>query len=158
MVAIRNMSAICGLFYCDGRPVAQETGAAMMRKLDIYHADDVRTWQEEQVFFGCHAQHITPESTREILPCHDALTGLTITADAIIDNRAELCDKLIIDHSRRYNTPDSLLILQAYQKWGNECLNHLMGDFVFAVWNKKQQELFCASDHTGTRTFYYYWS
>ncbi len=150
------MSAICGIFYCDGRPAAQETGASMMRELGIYHADAVGTWQEGQVFFGCHAQHITPESVREILPYHDALTGLTVTADTIIDNRAELCDKLGIEHSCREVLPDSLFILQAYQKWGQDCPKHLVGDFAFAIWDNKRQELFCAVDHTGTKAFYYY--
>ncbi|SMC98210.1 asparagine synthase-related protein [Sporomusa malonica] len=152
------MSAICGIFYCDGRPVAQETGAAMMRELGIYQADSVGTWQEGRVFFGCHAQHITPESVQEILPYHDALAGLTITADAIIDNRAELCDKLGIDSSCRKGMPDSLFILRAYQKWGQDCPKYLVGDFAFAIWDNKRQELFCAVDHTGTRTFYYYQS
>ncbi|KJS17969.1 MAG: hypothetical protein VR69_02805 [Peptococcaceae bacterium BRH_c4b] len=150
------MSAICGIYSCDGRPVTPETGAAMMRELGIYHADAAGTWQEGQVLFGCHAQHITPESVREILPYHDDLAGLTITADAIIDNRAELFDKFGIDHSCRDGTPDSLLILEAYRKWGQDCPKYLIGDFSFAIWDEKQQELFCAVDPTGTRTFYYY--
>ncbi|KJS17966.1 MAG: hypothetical protein VR69_02790 [Peptococcaceae bacterium BRH_c4b] len=150
------MSAICGIYYCGGRPVAPETGAAMMRELGIYHADATGTWQEGQVFFGCHAQHITPEALREILPYHDNMAGLTITADAIIDNRVELCDRLGIDHCYRDGIPDSLLILQAFRKWGQNCLKYLVGDFAFAIWDEKQQELFCAVDPTGTRAFYYY--
>lgn len=150
------MSAICGIYYYDGRQVAQETGAAMMRKLDIYHTDAAGTWQEGQVFLGCHVQHITPESVREILPYHDAPAGLSITADAIIDNRADLCDKFGIDNSRRGDIPDSLLILKAYQKWGQDCPKYLVGDFAFAIWDERRQELFCAVDQTGTRAFYYY--
>lgn len=152
------MSAICGIFYCDGRPATQEIGADMMRELDIYHGDAAGTWQEGPAFFGCHAQYITPESVGEILPYHNALAGLTITADAIIDNRGELCDKFGIEYFRREGMPDSLFILQAYQKWGQDCLKHLVGDFSFAIWDKKRQELFCAVDHTGTRAFYYYQS
>jgi asparagine synthase (glutamine-hydrolysing) len=131
-------------------------GASMMRELGIYHADAVGTWREGQVFFGCHAQHITPESVLEVLPYHDNKSGLTITADAIIDNRAELCDKLGIEHPRREGIADCLLVLQAYQKWGRDCPEYLVGDFTFAIWNNRRQELFCAVDHTGTGTFYYY--
>jgi asparagine synthase (glutamine-hydrolysing) len=71
------MSAICGIYHCDGRPVSPETGAAMMGRLAVYHADAVGTWREDNLFLGCHAQHITPESVREILPYHDE--SLTIT-------------------------------------------------------------------------------
>jgi len=150
------MSAICGIFYCDGREVAPETGAAMMRELGIYHSDAAGIWQEGQVSLGCQAQHITPESVREVLPYHDALAGLTITADAIIDNRIELANKLGIEDPRRKDMPDSLFILRAYQKWGQDCPKYLVGDFAFVIWDERQQQLFCAVDHTGTRSFYYY--
>ena len=150
------MSAICGIYYRDGRLVTPEIGAAMMRELSTYHTDAAGTWQEGQIFLGCQAQHITPESKREIIPYHDVPSGLTITADAIIDNRVELFDKFGIDHSRRDGMPDSLLVLQAYRKWGRDCPKYLVGDFAFAIWDKKRQEMFCAVDHTGTRAFYYY--
>lgn len=150
------MSAICGIYYYDGRQVLPDTGASMMREMGIYLADATGTWQKEEVFLGCHAQYITPESVEEILPFHDEHSGLTITADAIIDNRTELCNRLGIEHFRRDNMPDSLIILQAYQKWGQDCPKYLVGDFAFAIWDKKRQELFCAVDHTGTKAFYYY--
>jgi len=47
------MSAICGIYYLDGRPVAMETGTAMMRELSIYHADDTGVWRDGHVFMGC---------------------------------------------------------------------------------------------------------
>lgn len=150
------MSAICGIYYSDGRPVTRATGANMMRELGIYRADTTGTWQKSQVFFGCHAQHITPESVGENLPYSDNLTGLTITADAIIDNRADLFDKLSINHSQRNGMSDGMLILQTYRKWGQECSKYLLGDYAFVIWDKKKRELFCAVDHTGTRTFYYF--
>ena len=150
------MSAICGIYHYEGKSVTSETGRAMMREMEIYHADATGIWQEKQVFLGCHAQHITPESMWEIHPYHDELSGLTITADAIIDNRVELCDKLGIGYSNRKGVPDNLLILHAYRKWGQDCPKFLVGDFAFAIWDKKQQQLFCVVDPTGTRTFYYY--
>lgn len=150
------MSAICGIYHSNGRPVSPAAGADMMRKLAVYPADAAWTWSKEQVFFGCHAQFITPESARGILPYRDEKTALTITADAILDNRMELCEKTGINHACRRDIPDSLLILQAYNKWGKDCPKYLLGDYSFAIWDEKRQELFCAVDHTGTRTFYYY--
>ena len=157
-MGLYDMSAICGIYYFDGRTVTPETGAAMMSELGIYHTDASSVWQKGQVFFGCHAQYITPESVEEIIPYHDEPAGLTITSDAIIDNRAELFNKLDIDFLRRDDIPDSLLILQAYKKWGRDCPKYLVGDFAFVIWDEKRQEMFCAVDHTGTRAFYYYQS
>ena len=150
------MSSICGIYSCNGKPVMAKTGDAMMRALGIYQADAVGTWYKEQVFLGCHHRHVTPESVQEILPYHDELCGLAITADAIIDNREELFVHLGVLHSQRENITDSLLILQAYRKWGAACPEYLVGDFAFAIWDQEKQELFCAVDHTGTRAFYYY--
>jgi asparagine synthase (glutamine-hydrolysing) len=150
------LSAICGIYYRDNQLIAPETAAAMMDKLGIYPSDASGVWREGPVFLGCHARRITPESVGEILPYHDGLADLTITADAIIDNREELFAKLGVEYEKRRGMPDSQLILMAYQKWGGDCLRHLLGDFAFAIWDENRRELFCATDHRGTRTFYYY--
>lgn len=150
------MSAICGIYHRDGRPVTSAIGAAMLQKLSIYHADASGEWHDKSMFLGCHSQHVTPESVAEILPFRDANLGLTITADAIIDNREELLDKLDIAGSQRVALPDSLLILLAYRKWGRDCPKYLIGDFSFVIWDENKQCMFCAVDHRGTRTLYYF--
>ena len=47
------------------------------------------------------------------------------------------------------------LILDAYEKWGDDCVKHLFGDFAFAIWDERQQRYFCARDHFGVKPFYY---
>ena len=53
--------------------------------------------------------------------------GLVITADARIDNRKELSEKLDIQDKEEVS--DSYFILKAYQKWGEKCPEKLLGDF-----------------------------
>jgi asparagine synthase (glutamine-hydrolysing) len=53
------------------------------------------------------------------------------------------------------NAPDCELILQAYATWGTPCVDHLRGDFSFAVWDAGHKQLFCARDHFGLKPFYY---
>lgn len=149
------MSAICGFVNLNNRPAAAEVGAAMINKLMIYPADSSNQWYGGQVFLGCHHQIVTPESRREKLPFTDSDSELTITADAIIDNRQELLQLLAIHGAQSPAVTDSQLILLAYRKWGAHCPAYLCGDFAFAIWNSREQELFCARDHVGTRTFYY---
>ena len=50
---------------------------------------------------------------------------------------------------------DTESILNAYEKWGEDCVNHLIGDFAFAIWDERQQRFFCARDHFGVKPFYY---
>jgi asparagine synthase (glutamine-hydrolysing) len=47
------------------------------------------------------------------------------------------------------------LILHAYAAWGEACLQHLSGDFAFALWDGERQRLFCARDQFGVVPFYY---
>jgi asparagine synthase (glutamine-hydrolysing) len=47
------------------------------------------------------------------------------------------------------------LITDAYEKWGDDCVKHLFGDFAFAIWDERKQRYFCARDHFGVKPFYY---
>jgi len=81
---------------------------------------------------------------------------LLIVADAILDNRESLCDQLAIEARWRAQMPDSRLLLLAYRRWGRECVERLVGDFAFVVWDGREQVLFCARDHIGSRPLYYH--
>lgn len=50
---------------------------------------------------------------------------------------------------------DTEVILQAYRKWGRDCLRRLRGMFAFALWDESTQSLFCARDRFGIKPFYY---
>ncbi|MGD9156062.1 MAG: asparagine synthase-related protein, partial [Bacillota bacterium] len=53
-------------------------------------------------------------------------------------------------------TPDSQIILQAYRRWALECAAHLLGDFVFVIWDERRQEMVCVTDPMGMGSVYYY--
>jgi asparagine synthase (glutamine-hydrolysing) len=53
--------------------------------------------------------------------------------------------------------PDSALILTAYQKWGLDCVNHLVGDWSFAIWEPNRRRLLLARDQTGNTGLCYYY-
>jgi asparagine synthase (glutamine-hydrolysing) len=48
------------------------------------------------------------------------------------------------------------LVMAAYQKWGPECPEKLLGDFSFALWDEAARRLVCARDHAGVRPLFYY--
>ena len=58
----------------------------------------------------------------------------------------------------KINVSDSYFILKAYEKWGEKCPEHLLGDFAFAIWDENKDKLFCARDHMGVKNFYYFLS
>ncbi|KRF60801.1 asparagine synthase [Bacillus sp. Soil768D1] len=150
------MSAIIGIYHINEEPVNLQHGHVLMTALEKYPADSIQTWHSEKIFLGCHAQWITPESIGEQLPFYDSERQCAITADAIIDNRDELFDKLDVSKVDRNSVTDSQLILLSYLKWGEDSPKYLIGDFAFMIWDLKKRKLFGARDFSGSRTLYYY--
>lgn len=150
------MSAICGMVNREGQPIEAQEIDRVMTALEVYGHDGVDVWREGTAALGHQMLHITPESLQEKLPWQDEVTGLVITADARLDNREELLAALAISPQTGQEISDSQLILKAYIKWGDRCPQKLLGDFAFAIWDTRNQKLFCARDIIGTRPFYYY--
>lgn len=149
------MSGITGIYYRDGRPIAPSLLQRMGEVLAHRGPDKAGTWIGGAVGLGHRLLWTTPESLQEHLPQTDASEGLVITADARLDNRAELMAALGITEQ---SITDSALILKAYERWGEQCPDKLLGDFAFAIWDSQHRRLFCARDHFGAKPFYYYHS
>lgn len=77
-----------------------------------------------------------------------------LVAHARVDDRASLLAQLGLADGAA-NRADAQLILLAYEKWGERCLEHVLGDFVFALWDETRRVLFCAADQFGVRGLYY---
>ena len=152
------MSAIVGIYNRTGQPVGPSCLKGMTDILAHRGPDGVGVWTSGPVGLGHRMLWTTPESLHELLPFADDTAGLTITADARIDNRDELLPLLGLPDGPTALVSDSQVILAAYQKWGEDCPNHLLGDFAFAIWDEAIQKLFCARDHFGVKPFYYYLS
>jgi asparagine synthase (glutamine-hydrolysing) len=146
------MSSFFGLFNLSLEPIAQERLEAMYHKMSYWHPDRHSIWHQKHIGLGQLMLCITPESLKEHLPYSDG--GLAITANARIDNREALAKSLGIE-SPIDSIPDSKLILKAYQKWGDDCAAHLIGEFAFAIWDEANKSLYCAKDAFGTRPLYY---
>ena len=148
------MSAITGIFYRNGRDVNLDQINKMNDSLSYRGNDGSGVCLDGSVALGHQMLHTTKESILEKLPFKDENSGIIITADARIDNRDELASTLKLENNSK--VPDSLFILKAYQKWGEQCPEKLLGDFAFVIWDN--QKIFCARDHIGVKPFYYYLS
>ena len=51
---------------------------------------------------------------------------------------------------------EETILIKAYEKWGYDMADHMYGMFAFALWDEKEQKLFCLRDQFGTKPFYYY--
>ncbi len=150
------MSGIVGIYYLDGRPVERSEIQAMLNTISHRGPNGSGIWTDGSIGLGHAMLHTTPESLHEKLPLTNQRGDLTITADARIDNRDELFRSLDFDGHPRETIPDSELILAAFEKWGEQCPEKLLGDFAFAIWDNRNQSLFCARDPIGIKPFFYY--
>ena len=148
------MSGIAGLYHLDQHPVVASELCQMIKILAHRGPDSSDTWCQDSIGLGHCMLWTTAESLHEQLPLVKG--DLTITADARIDNRDELAQVLSLPDRPLEKIADSEFILAAYEQWGSDCPEHLLGDFAFVIWDGQKLPLFCARDHFGVTPFFYY--
>ena len=145
-----------GIYDRSGAPVERGLLQALAHFLAQRGPDGRDTWSHGAIGLGHTMLCTSRESQIERQPA--SLDGqLWVTADARIDCREELEKKLALQGCGANGrvAADSDLILRAYAAWGAECVQHLRGDFAFAIWDARRKLLFCARDHFGVKPFYY---
>ncbi len=149
------MSGFICIVHFDGRSADPELLASLTESLAFRRPDGQGQWLDGPVGLGVAKFAATDEAQREQQPL--SLDGeVWIVADARIDRRRELSTELqrhLAEELR--DATDAELILHAYRVWQEQATEHLLGDFSFAIWDRRRQRLFCARDHFGVRPLYY---
>ena len=149
------MSGIAGIYHAEREHLVDPNDLRRMVDIIAHRGPDgVNCWCEDNVGLGHRMLWSTPESLFETMPLVKG--NLAITADARIDNRDELLDSLYFSDRSAEKVADSEIILAAYERWGEQCLDKLLGAFAFAIWDGREEKLFCARDRFGIKPFYYY--
>lgn len=148
------MSAIFGIINKKQKCVDSHLVGSMLEALKHRATDGSQIVVDNNMGMGNCRLNIYPQQIYEKQPLK--IGQFTITSDARIDNRQELARHFNIDNNLLNVTPDSTLILMAYQEWEDMCVNHLEGEFAFAIWDEKAEKLFAATDQIGFRPLYYY--
>ena len=135
-------------------PVGGKEIQKMQEALVHRAVDGKGVWFSGNILLGHHKLAITPEQQTEQQPFE--YLDFVITADARIDNRVELINQLKTEIPVGLMVNNSFLLLTAFRKWQEKCLEYIEGEFAFAIWNKRTKQLFCAVDHIGFRPLFYY--
>jgi asparagine synthase (glutamine-hydrolysing) len=149
------MSGIVGIVYFDGATVDPRMLREMTDSMAARGPDRQQIWVDGPVGLG-HALLRTTDDHGNDRQLTTLDGEVWITADARIDARTDLIRKM----DARVNgslgrSSDAELILHAYDVWGERCVEHLLGDFAFAIWDGRNRRLFCARDHFGVKPFFY---
>lgn len=146
------MSLFYGIFYKDGG-VPQQELLEKMKQAPPRPFDRFLSMAAGPVGMGQKTLWTTPESIHEAFPVVDR-AGRMLAGDIRLDNRDALAR--IFGVRDVESLGDGALVLMAYEKWGDDCARHLLGDFAFALWDPAAKKLFCARDCFGIKPFCYY--
>lgn len=149
------MSGICGILHFDKKPVGTSEIKYFVNSIKHKGTDRTGVWSKNNIAFGHKMLWTTPESLHENQPLYSSEHSISLTSDARIDNRKELISQLGLNHGKCILT-DGDLIIEAYKKWGIKSPKYLIGEFAFALWDEKEQLLFCVRDRIGLRPFQYF--
>jgi asparagine synthase (glutamine-hydrolysing) len=139
-----------------GQPVDASLLTSFTRIMAHCGPDHQETWWGDGIGLGHALLAASPDPPAEEFQPASLDGQVRVVADARIDGR----DELVAAMRSRGRTvlaqsPDAHLILHAYATWGARCVEHLIGDFAFAIWDEPCRRLFCARDHFGVVPFYY---
>ena len=149
------MSAIAAIYHKNGAPIV-ESDLIQLHKAMAHHGEDAgATWFDNECGLAQQSTRITTESLNEHLPHYSREHKIALATHCRLFNRDELCEQLNLTMNRS-TISDSELILLSYLKWKLAFVNYLVGEFSIALWDAKEHQLICATDHVNSRPLYYY--
>lgn len=148
------MCGISGYFSgSDPQPDGQRRLAAMNAAQRHRGPDGEGVWLSPQCNVGLsHVRLSIIDLTSGAQPMVSP-SGCAITYNGEIYNYLELRAELGAEMFQ--TTSDTEVVLRAYEKWGERCVERLRGMFAFAIWDPAKQALFVARDRFGIKPFYY---
>jgi asparagine synthase (glutamine-hydrolysing) len=81
--------------------------------------------------------------------------ALSITFNGEIFNYLELREHLCHRGHRFSTRSDTEVILHLYRRYGIGCVEHMNGQWAFAIWDKPRRRLFLSRDRVGVRPLFY---
>jgi asparagine synthase (glutamine-hydrolysing) len=145
------VSMIFGVRKPRGTSVTEQEMTQIAQVTERYASDGTSISLSGRVGMGFQPCHTHLRSRLELVPAQDAY-GNMLVFDGRLDNYQDLCLELDLNY---IDTPDSQIVLTAYHRWGSDCFARLIGDWALALWSAKDQLLYLARDHAGTRTLYF---
>jgi asparagine synthase (glutamine-hydrolysing) len=150
------MCGISGVLSFDGSPVDEATLSAQTRALAHRGPDGEGCWVSPSRAVGLGHRRLAIIDLSEAARQPMGLRGrFTITYNGEIYNYVEVRAELQGLGWTFATQSDTEVLLAAYAQFGEAALERLDGMFAFAIWDEREQTLFCARDRFGEKPFYY---
>jgi asparagine synthase (glutamine-hydrolysing) len=148
---------MCGIAGFIDKQLAQSEAEDLIKQmLAVQHhrgPDFQAFWQKDSLTLGHNRLSIIDLSEASHQPFHYG--EVTIVFNGEVYNYIEL-KKELSAAGYVFNTQgDTEVICAAYLHWGTSCVKHFIGMWAFALWDEKNQQLFCSRDRFGIKPFLY---
>jgi asparagine synthase (glutamine-hydrolysing) len=100
----------------------------------------------------CYQPYVSHERSKMETGARRDICGNVVCFGGRLDNFRELAEMLGLDEAK---ASDSMIVLAAFLRWNEECFSRLTGDWALSLWSVREQRLFLARDHAGTRSLYF---
>ena len=147
------MCGINGIIGIRDAKKAKEKIQSMNNALQHRGPDDEGYFMDEGVALGHRRLSIIDLSAAGHQPMKSYDGRYALVFNGEIYNFQSL--KKQLDYSFQTGT-DTEVILAAYEKWGEACLDHMNGMFAFALYDLTEKKVFIARDRLGIKPLYYY--
>jgi asparagine synthase (glutamine-hydrolysing) len=149
------MSGFFGMVREDGKPLEERFLAEIAEQLSFRGPDGRSVWTRANVGGSFTWMRTGPASQASQQPVVWE-NRFYLWGDLRLDGRCELWRQLAENqHAEEVDATSEELLLRAWAKWGESCLDRVIGDFSFALWDAKEGSLWCAKDFVGARPVYY---
>jgi len=149
------MSGFFGMIRQDGKAIDERFLQRIAEELSFRGAEGKNVWSRANVG-GCFAWMQTGparQASQQPVKWEDRYW---LWGDIRLDGRQELREQLAgHDRTVEVKATSEELLLRAWEKWGEGSLGRVIGDFSFALWDVKEESLWCARDFVGARPFYH---
>jgi hypothetical protein len=142
------MCGISGIYQFGNGAVDATNLRASIETLRHRSPDDTGIYVDGRVGFA-HARLSIVDLAGGHQPMETEDGSLCIIFNGEIFNYIELCAELESKGHRFRTRSDTEVILEAYRKYGDACLDRFNGQWSFALWDKKAQRVLLSREHYG---------
>ena len=151
----KPMCGIAGLFHTGTiKPVDPSRVERMCDVLAHRGPDGSGVWTAPGVGLG-HRRLSIIDLEGSPQPMHSADERAIIVFNGEIYNFRELRRELEEQGAKFQTDGDTEVILAAWQRWGEDCVQHLHGMFAFALYDRAERTLFLARDRFGVKPLFF---
>jgi asparagine synthase (glutamine-hydrolysing) len=150
------MCGIAGLVNFNHQPVAHNQIKAMTDAIAHRGPDGEGQYIDNYIGLGHRRLAIIDLTPAGNQPMQTKDGRFIITYNGEVYNFKELRIELEALGYQFHSNSDTEVVLNAFAHWNTQCVSKFNGMFAFAIWDKKEKQLFLARDRYGIKPCYYH--